>query len=461
MKRRLFVKNISLAIPATILLPGLLTSCKKDNLSDTDWSGKIIVIGAGAAGLYAGHLIRQHAPNAQLQILEASSQRGGRVRELNGFADFPIELGAEEVHGNKTDWYTIVKNASGVTFVNDNNTTDYYVIDNLLKSEDELTTDTDVIAGNVFVEQAVNYSGADQSVKAKADADNLSQRVRPLVNAQTGNEYGTDYSILSIKGITEEDQLWTAGNNNYNVANRSYISIMQETFADAWDKVLLNTQVKKIDYTGSTIVLTDQNNQTYTCDKLIITIPLAVLKAGDVEFLPVLPASKTDAIANIGMGPGMKIILKFNNRFWADDLGSLYGSGNVPEIWYTSLGRGNTPVLTCFIMGDKAATLSSLGNSAIQSVLAELDDAFGNNAATSSFVDARIMDWGKEPFIKGAYSFPIVGGGISKRQALAASLNNNIFFAGEATHTEGHSATVHGAVETGYRAVEEFIESVD
>jgi monoamine oxidase len=112
-------------------------------------------------------------------------------------------------------------------------------------------------------------------------------------------------------------------------------------------------------------------------------------------------------------------------------------------------------------MGNKAATLSSLGNSSIQSVLAELDAAFGNNAATSSFVDARIMDWGKEPFIKGAYSFPTVGGGISKRQALAASLNNNIFFAGEATHTEGHSGTVHGAVETGYRAVEEFIESVD
>jgi monoamine oxidase len=461
MKRRLFVKNISLSIPATMLLPGLLTSCKKDKLSDTDWAGKIIIIGAGAAGLYAGHLISQYAPNAQLQILEASNQRGGRVRELSGFADFPIELGAEEVHGNKSSWYDIVKNASGVNFVNDNNTTDYYVIDNLLKSEDDLTADTDVIAGNVFVEQASNYNGADQSVKAKADADNLSQRVRPFVNAQTGNEYGTDYSILSIKGITEEDQLWTAGDDNYAVANRSYISIMQETFADAWDKVLLNTQIKKIDYTSSTIVLTDQNNQTYTCDKLIITIPLAVLKDGDVQFLPALPVSKTDAIANIGMGPGMKIILKFNNRFWANDLGSLYGSGNVPEIWYPSLGRGNTQLLTCFVMGNKAATLSALGNGAIQSVLAELDDAFGNNAATSSFVDAHIMDWGKEPFIKGAYSFPIVGGGISKRQALAASLNNNIFFAGEATHTEGHSGTVHGAVESGYRAVEEFIESVD
>ncbi len=461
MKRRLFVKNVSLAIPATMLLPGLLTSCKKDKLSDTDWAGKIIVIGAGAAGLYAGHLIRQHAPNAQLQILEASSQRGGRVRELTGFADFPIELGAEETHGNKTDWYTIVKNASGVNFVNDNNTTDYYVIDNLLKCEDDLTADADVIAGNVFVEQAGNYSGADQSVKAKADADNLSQRVRPFVNAKTGNEYGTDYSTLSIKGITEEEQLWTAGNDNYAVANRSYISIMQEAFADAWDKVLLNTQVKKIDYIGSTILLTDQYNQTYTCDKLVITIPLAVLKAGDVEFAPALPATKIDAIANIGMGPGMKIILKFNNRFWANDLGSLYGGGNVPEIWYTSFGRGNTEVLTCFVMGNKAATLSALGNGAVQSVLAELDAAFGGNAATNSFVDARIMDWSKEPFIKGAYSFPVVGGGIVKRKALAAKLNNNIFFAGEATHTEGHSGTVHGAIETGLRAVDEFLNTVN
>lgn len=460
MKRRHFVRNVSMAVPAVLFMPTVLSSCKKEEgLGSTDWNGKVIIIGAGAAGLYAGHLITQHAPNAQLQILEAAPVRGGRIRELTGFADFPIELGAEEIHGNKTDWYQIATSAANTSVVN-TDTTDYYVIDNLLNSEDALANDADFMAGNNFIEQADTYSGADKTVKDHADANNIAQRVRHFVNAQTGNEWGTDYSLLSIKGMGEEGELWSAGDDSYTLANRSYISIMQEKFAGAWNKVTLNTQVKKIDYSSSTIVVTDQNNTTYTCDKLIITVPLAVLKSGDITFVPALPGEKNDAIANIGMGSGMKIILKFNTRFWADDLGSLFGNGTVPEFWYTSLGRGNTPVLTAFVMGNKAATLSAQGNGAIQTVLAELDAFYGNNVATNNFADGYIMDWGKEPFIKGGYSYPIVGGGITKRQMLAKKLNNSVFFAGEATHTQGHSATVHGAIETGYRAVQEIIDSV-
>lgn len=459
MKRRLFVKNVSLAIPATILIPSLLSSCKDDDLLNTDWDGSVIIIGAGAAGLYAGQLLSQYAPNASVQIVEASLLRGGRIRELIGFADFPIEIGAEEIHGEKTEWYEIVKSAANANIINPASA-DYYVLDTIAQSEADLDADADFITGTTFVEQATSYSGTDISVKQKADNDGIPQRVRSFINAQTGNEYGTDYSLLSIKGITEEDQLWTAGDNNYALANRSYTSVLEEKFSNAWNKVQLNTAITKIEYNANSITLTDQNNQQYSCDKLIITVPLSILKNNSITFIPQLPNEKLDAIQNIGMGAGMKIILKFNNRFWANNLGSLFGNGTVPEYWYPSLGKGNTPVLTAFVMGTKAEYLGSLGNNAIQTVLAELDSFFGNNAASTNFADGYIMNWTNEPYIKGAYSFPTVNGGISKREALARKINNNLFFAGEATHTEGHSATVHGAIETGYRAVKELIDSV-
>ena len=57
---------------------------------------KIIVIGAGAAGLTAGHLLEQRG--IEFEILEAAPIYGGRVRKLEGFADFPIDLGAEWIH---------------------------------------------------------------------------------------------------------------------------------------------------------------------------------------------------------------------------------------------------------------------------------------------------------------------------------------------------------------------------
>ena len=57
---------------------------------------KVIIIGAGAAGLTAGHLLSQRG--VDFEILEATSEYGGRMRSTNSFADFPISLGGECLH---------------------------------------------------------------------------------------------------------------------------------------------------------------------------------------------------------------------------------------------------------------------------------------------------------------------------------------------------------------------------
>ena len=61
------------------------------------FKGKVIVIGAGASGLVAGHILKEHG--IEFQILEASSQFGGRIRDAEpSFADFRVAVGAEWVH---------------------------------------------------------------------------------------------------------------------------------------------------------------------------------------------------------------------------------------------------------------------------------------------------------------------------------------------------------------------------
>jgi uncharacterized protein with NAD-binding domain and iron-sulfur cluster len=40
-------------------------------------------------------------------------------------------------------------------------------------------------------------------------------------------------------------------------------------------------------------------------------------------------------------------------------------------------------------------------------------------------------------------------------RALAAPVADTLYFAGEATNSDGYNATVHGAIATGYRAAEE------
>lgn len=454
MQRKKFIQQSLLALPALYLSPALfLSSCKKkDEPKIGDWKGDVIVIGAGIAGLYAAKKLIENG--VQVTILEAGDYAGGRIRKLSGFADFDIELGAEEVHGKRSVWYDMVSNTPGLQFNNVSNE-DYYLLDGSFQSESALKGNTKLSDFNSFVSSATNYNGGDKTVYQELVDKNIDPSIHQLINARLGNEYGTSNNRLSIKGITEEDQLWNSGNDNYGVKNMSYTSVLSHHLSDVINQVQLNKVVKAINHSGAKVVVTDTNGKEHVADKVLVTVPLQILKSGDINFSPSLPDSKVNAMNNIGIGAGMKVILKFNNRFWAENTGSIIGGNLCPEYWYTSAGKGSTPILTAFIMGEKAEQLSALGDNAVQELLKELDNMYGNGIASSSYSDAKIMDWGKEAFFKGAYSYPVVGGGIGMRAELAKPIDNKIYFAGEATHTAGHSGTVHGALETAVRSVTE------
>ena len=59
---------------------------------------RVIIVGAGVAGITAGYLLRR--AGAEVTVLEAAPHWGGRIKRLEGFADFPIDLGAEWIHAD-------------------------------------------------------------------------------------------------------------------------------------------------------------------------------------------------------------------------------------------------------------------------------------------------------------------------------------------------------------------------
>lgn len=86
MDRRNFTKLSTLLSIGGLLIPGaFLSSCRKNGLfDDVNYQGKVIVIGAGAAGLYAAYILK--SKGIQFQILEANSNYGGRLGKMEGFA---------------------------------------------------------------------------------------------------------------------------------------------------------------------------------------------------------------------------------------------------------------------------------------------------------------------------------------------------------------------------------------
>ena len=82
----------------------------KNNRPSTNFNGKVLIIGAGAAGLTAAYRLAQM--DIDFQLLEASDKYGGRMKIASDFVDFPIPLGAEWVHTKKKIFNEIVNQPS-------------------------------------------------------------------------------------------------------------------------------------------------------------------------------------------------------------------------------------------------------------------------------------------------------------------------------------------------------------
>jgi monoamine oxidase len=241
----------------------------------------------------------------------------------------------------------------------------------------------------------------------------------------------------------------------------SYWQLFEYAFSDAIGKVVLNEAVQTIDYSGSNVRVKSIHGVEYVADRILVTIPLAMLKNNSIEFLPALPSQKLQAIQSIEMGNGIKIILKFTSPFWEPSTRSILGASVAPEYWVTNADKtSNGFYLTAFIMGESADNLALISeNAAIQELLSELSTLYPNGNVQSLYSGEFLYkNWGNEPYIGGAYSYPSINSA-GQREKLAASVSHKLFFAGEATNYNGHLATVNGAMETGYRAVIEILNA--
>lgn len=453
MKRRDFILKSSLGFGGILLSPYLLESCRKMNpMEDIQFKGTVGIIGAGAAGLYAAYLLKSYGVN--VEIFEASNQIGGRVRSLEGFSDFKIDLGAEEVHGDKSIWYDLVR-TKNPQFIDTENQQDYYFVNGVLQGGDSFENSSEFSQIENLLESVRTYSGSDISASAYANSQGLPESLYSIWNALAANENGTDATRIGMAGLAFGYNNWSAGEEDYLLSNLDMQGILLSVFSSVTGNVRLNTPIQKVEYGGAKVKLTTTDGTIVEKDRVIITASLNVLFDQLIDFIPQLPSSHLQAIGTLGMGAGMKIILKFSERFWESDTGSIIGDGPVPEFWTTAAGgrSAQNNLLTAFVHGVNAENLLALGDQMIPAVLSQLDTMYGNNIASTLYVDHYTMNWGAEQYIRGTYSYNKPDTSSDARALLSESVNDKIWFAGEACNTQGHHATVHGAMESALAAV--------
>ncbi|MEZ7924683.1 MAG: FAD-dependent oxidoreductase, partial [Flavobacteriales bacterium] len=89
-----------------IIIALSVVACKKEETpniyenTEIGFQGDVIIVGAGASGLAAAKKLEEEG--ISYQILEATNKLGGRIQKDETFADFPIDLGAEWIHEDKS-----------------------------------------------------------------------------------------------------------------------------------------------------------------------------------------------------------------------------------------------------------------------------------------------------------------------------------------------------------------------
>lgn len=436
MKRAAFIRDISILGLSTALIPGITLGAEKK-------PGKRIgIIGAGISGLYLADVLKNQGH--EVTVLEAKNRAGGRIYENQGFYSSPIDLGAQWIHGHDNELYRIVKKSKTSTYIDKKNESIKIFYKGLLL--DDFPSEF-----YQFIKDIQHKTPLKDDVSVLHYAKQFSNDphfIELIENVLTDTTTKAEnFSANDISKMTKQlDPV------DYQFTNTTMYGFIQNRFVSRLkDELVYNFQVRTIDYSKPLIKVSNAENQSYEFDKIIITIPITILKSGSIQFFPALPNEKKSAFDLIGMDKGLKLFLKFEKQFFNHSIFNGKYAGYYIDP--TKEEQSTQSLLASLVMGKKADMYYDNPQKAVENYLKELDSIF-DGKASKYYIDRLAQDWGAESYINGVYSYTKPGGTLA-REIARKPINNKVFFAGEAMNTRNDYGTVHGAIDTAIQVLNE------
>ena len=419
----------------------------------------VIVVGAGVSGLTAARLVER--AGKRVVVLEARDRVGGRVytERADGFV---TDTGASWIHGITDSPVAAAAEAFGMPMVEftvggyqpDSRPIAHYGPDaQRLGPQAAHQYVADIRAVDAALVEVIAASAPGSSYRDVTDAtiaqqgwdQTRAERVREYMAHRAEEQYGAAVHDLAAHGL-DDDTI-----DGDEVVFPDGYDVLPARLAAGLD-IRLNHVVTEVAYTSDGVVVV-ANGGTFTASQTVVTVPVGVLQSPEFVFRPSLPEPQAGALSRLRMNAFEKVFLRFENKFWDDEVYAVRQQGPEGEwwhSWYDLTPLHGEPTLLTFAAGPAALAIRTWGDDEVaSSVMAQLIRLYGAAAEAPSAV--RVTRWQDDPFSHGSYAFMTIASTTADHDALAQPIDGVVHIAGEATWTDD-PATVPAAMLSGHRA---------
>lgn len=438
------------------LLSLIVASCASNRSVSSLYSRKekVAIVGAGMAGLSTARIL-EDSGQYDVHIYEARKRIGGRILTQSGADGSPLEYGAAWIHGiNGNPIANLCQKLGQLYVLTDNGNKlmfDHFVAlsnkeyQNIDKKFKHITKKiyNDIMKSDAPLSVAAGFK------KYAPKNSKMNELVHCLMTNNIVETYNADAEDLLANDLMEELTVNHNDGGNH-VLLEGYTPLVLALAQKL--KIHLAKFLESVQLHPHGVRLKFKDGPIEDFDRVVITVPLSILKANAIQFDPPLPVKKQQAIDQIGFGHFTKLFMTFPKSFWPNNTPWIeFNHSNIHRVsqFFSMKDYTNSNTLVGTCGGSHALAWQDMGKAKVAAMaLSQIQKVFPN-CPDPIFFD--ITSWSQQEETRGAYSYSSIKTQSSDRDNLAQPILNRIYFAGEACES-GNYASVHGAYISGEKA---------